>query len=72
MNCPHCNAELKLISVTEFAQAVNAHRRTVENRIVAGELYCINTSLGKLIPAELTKTFELKRGAIKDLRNGKE
>jgi len=71
MKCPNCNYELNLISVKDFADAVGVHRRTVENRIKAGELDCIDTSLGMMIPAELIKTFERKRGAKGEGRNGK-
>ena len=68
MKCPNCNYQINLISVAEFAQRVDCHRRTVENRILAGELDSIDTSLGRMIPAELVDSFKRKRGAKKSGR----
>lgn len=67
MKCPNCNYQINLISVVEFAQRVGVSRGTVENRIKAGELEYIDTSLGRMIPAELVDSFKRKRGAKKSV-----
>lgn len=63
MRCPHCNCQIKLLSVKDFADIVGVHRRTIENRIKAGEIECFDTTIGRLIPANLVDTFKKKRGA---------